>query len=93
MVFDSSARYLFQIADLGNGLRPAMCLDETDHRIDALPPQSVSLLKHVVGLANSGGETEIDLQPAALLATNEIKESLWFGLQFVGGHRFYLFGS
>ena len=92
-VLDSSARHLLQIADLGNGLRPAMCLDETDHHIDALPPQPVSLLEHVVGLANPGGEAKIDLQPAALLATNEIKETLRLGLQFVGGHRFYLYRS
>ena len=72
---------------------PSVRFDKANHRIDALPPQSVSLLKHVVGLANPGGETEIEFQPAALLATNEIKETLRFGLQFFGGHCFYLCGS
>ena len=90
MVFDSSARHLFQIADLSNGLRSAVRFNEADHHIDALPPQPVSLQEHVVGLANPGGETKIHFQPAALLATNEIKETLRFGLQFFGGHCFYL---
>ncbi len=92
-VLDSSARHLFQIADLGNGLRSAVRFDEADHHVDALPPQPVSLLEHVVGLANPGGETKIDFQPATLLATDEIQETLRLGLQFVGGHCFYLYGS
>ncbi len=66
-------------------------LDEADHHVDALPPQPVSLLEHVVGLADPRGEAEIDFQPAALLATNEIEEKLRLGLQFVGGHRCYLY--
>ena len=76
-----------RLADLGDGLRPAVRFDEADHHVDALPPQPVALLEHVVGLAHPGGEAEVDLQPAALLAADEVEEKLGLGLQFVGGHR------
>ena len=67
-IFDAAARNLFELADLGDGLRPAVGLDETDHHVDALPPQPVALLQHVVGLADPGGEAEVDLQPARAAA-------------------------
>ena len=58
------------------GLRPAVRLDEADHHVDALPLQPVALLEHVVGLADPGGEAEIDLQPAALLLADQRQKVL-----------------
>ena len=75
-VLDPPARHLLQLADLGGGLRPAVRLDEADHHVDALPPQPVSLLEHVVGLADPGREAQVDLQPAALLPADEVEEQL-----------------
>ena len=75
------AGHLLQLADLGDGLRPAVRLDEADHHVDALPPQAVAFLEHVVGLAHAGGEAEVDLQPAALLAADEVEEQLGLGLR------------
>ena len=85
-VLDPPAGHLFQFADLGDGLRPAVGLHEADDHVDALPPQPVSFLEHVVGLAHARREAKIDLQPAALLAADEIEEKLGLRLQFVGGH-------
>ena len=41
---------------------------------------------------NPRSEPEIDFQPAALLAMNEIEETLRRGIQLVGDHGFYLCG-
>ena len=79
-VLDPAARHLLQLADLGDGLRPAVGLDEADHHVDALPPQAVAFLEHVVGLADAGGKAEVDLQPAALLPADEVEKKLGFRL-------------
>ena len=53
---------------------------------DALALEALPFLKHLVGLADAGGETEVDLQPAALLLADQRQEMLrrWPGC--VGGH-------
>ena len=58
-------------------------LDEADHHVDALPAQAVALLEHLVGLADAGGEAEIDFQPPALLLADQVEEALGVGLRFV----------
>ena len=63
-----------------------MRLDEADRHVDALPPQAVAFLEHVVGLAHARGEAQVDFQPAALLPADEVEEELGLGLEFVGGH-------
>ena len=65
---------MFEIADLGDGFGPAVRFDKADRHVDALTAQSVSLLEHVEGLAYSGGETEVDFQPSALLTPDEIEK-------------------
>ena len=73
-IFDPPPRHLFELADLGDGLRAAVRLDEADDHVDAVLPQPIAFLEHVVGLAHAGGEAEVDLQPAALLAADEVEE-------------------
>ena len=83
-VLDPSAGHLLQFADLGDGLRPAMRLHVTDHHVDALAAEPVSLLQHVVGLAHARREAKIDFQPSSLLAANEVQEKLRLRLRFSG---------
>ena len=86
VILDLAAGHLFQLADLRDGFRPAVGLHEADRHVDALLPQAVSLLEHFVGLAHAGGEAQVDLQPAALLAANQLKETFRIGMRGVGGH-------
>src|SRR6185295_9281332 len=51
-------------------------LDEAEHDVDAALLEGVRLLQHAVGLADSGGEAEVDLEPAALAALHQLEEVL-----------------
>ena len=87
-VLDPSPRHLLQLADLRDGLRPGVRLDVADHHIDALPPQPVSLLEHVVGLADARREAQVDLQPPPLLPADQVQEKFRLGVQFVSRHAY-----
>ena len=79
-----------QLADLSRGLRPTVRFHVTDHHVDALPSKPVPFLEHLERFSDPRSKSEIDLQPATLLAANEVKEHLGFGLQFVGRHRAHI---
>ena len=89
-VFDPPPRDLFELADLHGGLRSSVGLDEADGHVDTLPAQPIAFLEHVVGLAHAGGEAQVDFEPAALLAADEVEERLGLGLEFVAGHGSFL---
>ena len=87
MILDAPARHLLQIAiNERRRLGAAVRLDHADDHVDALPLQTVRLLQHLVGLADAGGEAEVDLQPAALLLANQAQEVLRRRAGGVAGH-------
>ena len=53
-----------------------MRLDDADDHVHALPLEPLALLQHLVGLADAGGEAEVDLEPAALLLADQGEELL-----------------
>ena len=85
-VFDPPARGLLQFANLGDGLRPAVRLKEADNYVDAGSAQAVAFLEHVEGLADAGGEAEVDFQPPALLTADKIEKQFGLRLRLVGCH-------
>ena len=86
-VFEVFSRHLLELADLGERLGPAVRFHEADHHVDALPPQAVAFLEHVVGLAHARREAQIDLQPSPLLPADEVQEDLGLVLRLIGRHR------
>src|SRR5262249_13410319 len=54
----------------------AVRLDDADSDVHALLLQALPLLEHFVGLADAGGEAEVDLQPAPLLVADQRQEAL-----------------
>jgi hypothetical protein len=48
-----------------------MGFDITNHNIHALLPETVSFDQHLVGLANPGSRSEVDLQLAKLLPADD----------------------
>ena len=52
-----------------------MGLDEADDDVHAALLQGMGLFEHAVGLADAGGKTEIDLQPAALGPLDDSRKS------------------
>ena len=75
-VLDLAPRHLLQVADQGGGLGPAVRLDDADDHVHALLLEPLPLLEHLVGLADAGGEAEVDLQPAPLLLAEQRQELL-----------------
>src|SRR5262249_29450168 len=65
-VFDLAARNHFEISDLGFGVGPAIGLDETDYQVKALAAQQVSVLKHLVGLADARGGADVNAEANTL---------------------------
>ena len=55
--------------------RPWVSTRPIDH-VDALPLEAVPLAEHGVGLADAGRRAEVDLQPAPLLAADQVEELL-----------------
>ena len=51
-------------------------LDEADHHVDAALLERVRLLQHAVGLADAGGEADVELEPAALPLLDQLQEVL-----------------
>ena len=66
---------------------PAMGLDVGQDHVHAALLQGMGLFQHAHGLAHAGGKTEVNLQPAALGAFQQIEEVL--GAVGVGVHRQY----
>ena len=62
--------------DQRRGLGAAVRLDEAEHDVDAALLQRVRLLEHAVGLADARGEADVELEPAALRALDELEEVL-----------------
>ena len=58
------------------GLLAPVRLDETDHDVDAACLERVRLLQHAVGLADAGGEPDVELQPPALRLLDQLEEVL-----------------
>ena len=75
-VLDLPGRDHLEVADLLGRLGPAVGLDEADRHVDALPLQPMPLAEHGVGLADAGREAEVDLEPAPLLAADQVEELL-----------------
>ena len=53
-----------------------MGFDEADDHVHAPLLQGVGLFQHAVGLADPGGKTQIELQPAALAAVDQFQKIL-----------------
>ena len=85
-VLDLPGRDDLQVADLLGGLGAAVGLDEADRHVDALLLEPVPLAEHRVGLAHAGRGAEVDLQPAPLLAADQVEELLGAGAGRVDGH-------
>ena len=75
-VLDAPPRHLLQLAELRRRLGPAVRLDDADDHVHALLLQALAFLQHLVGLADAGGEAEVDLEPAALLLADQRQEML-----------------
>ena len=60
--------------------------DVADRDVHSLPLETPAFLQHFVRLADARRETEIDLEPAALLALDQAQEMLGDGFFFFGGH-------
>ena len=75
-VLDRPRRDDLQVADLLGGLGAAVGLDEADRDVDALLLEPVPLAEHRVGLAHAGRRAEVDLEPAPLLAADQVQELL-----------------
>ena len=67
VVFNHAPRQDFEPLDERARLGAAMSLDEPDDDIDAFVPQAPRVLQHGVGLADTGGGAEKNLQPARSL--------------------------
>src|SRR5262249_24472232 len=65
-VFDLAARHYLEISNLVFGVLASIGLDESDHDIKALPAHQVSILEHLVGLADAGRGADIDAEARAL---------------------------
>ena len=85
-VLDLPTGHLVQIADQRRRVCSPVRLHDPDHHIDTLPLQSVALLKHLVSFADTGGEAEIELEPAVLLLADERQEVFRPRTGCVGGH-------
>ena len=55
------------------GVGAAVRLDEPQHHVDAAPLERVRLLQHPVGLSDTGGEPDVELEPAALGAPEHLQ--------------------
>jgi hypothetical protein len=71
VVLSHQRRNNLQIADLRSRFGAIVRFNITNHDIHALPPESVPLNQHLVGLANSSTGSQVDLQLAKLLAAND----------------------
>ena len=86
-VLDLPGRDDLQVADLLGGLGAAVGLDDADRHVDALPLEAMPLAEHGVGLAHAGRRAEVDLEPAPLLAADQVEELLGSGAgRFGSGH-------
>src|SRR5262249_3664140 len=85
-VLDAPPRQLLQVADQGGGVGPAVRLDDADNDVNPLLLEPLALLEHLEGLADAGGETEVDLEPAALLVADQAQEVLGGWPLSVGRH-------
>ena len=75
-VFDARARDSLQPVDQHRGLGAAVRLDEAERDFDAAPLERLRLLQHAIGLADAGGEPDVQLQAPALRATEDLEEIL-----------------
>ena len=64
-VLDRPPRHDLEVADLLRGARAAVRLDEADHDVGAALPPAAALVQHRVGLADAGGEPDVDAQLAS----------------------------
>ena len=75
-VLDLAARHDLEPVDQRRGLGAAVGLDEAEHDVDAALAERVRLLEHPVGLADAGGEPDVELEPAAPGALHQLEEVL-----------------
>ncbi len=73
-VLDLLAGDDLEVADLREGLRAPVRLDEPDDDVHASAPQVVRLLQHAIRLARAGRRTDVDLELASLSLPNERKK-------------------
>ena len=64
---------------------PTMCLDKRQDNIDAALFKSMGLLQHLIGLADTGGRADVNLQPPALGALYQLQKI--FGSFAFRGHQ------
>jgi hypothetical protein len=67
LVFQPLARQDFKAFQQRLGLRPAVGFNHADDNIDAGFQLGMCALQHLIGLADPGGGTDKDLEPAGLI--------------------------
>ena len=65
-----------EVADLLGGLGAAVGLDQADRDVDPLLLEPVPFAEHGVGLAHARRRAQVDLEPAPLLAADQVEELL-----------------
>ena len=75
-VLDAPARDLLEALDQRRGVGAAVRFDEAEDHVDAALLQRVRFLQHAVGLADPGREADVELQPPALGALDELEKVL-----------------
>jgi hypothetical protein len=85
-VFNLAQGHDFEILHQGHSFRPAVGFNESDDHVHAAFLEGVRLFKHSVGLAHSGSEADVELEPAALAFLNKFEEILGAGMQVGIGH-------
>ena len=73
-ILDLAPRHVLEARDELRGLGAAVRLDEAEHDVDAALLERVRLLEHAVGLADAGGEADVELEPPALAPLDELEE-------------------
>jgi hypothetical protein len=66
VVFLGRAGNDFQALGQAGDIGPAVGFEKSDDDVDALVPEAVALLEHLIGLADAGRVAEVDLEPAPL---------------------------
>ena len=66
-VVNGAARYEFQALGLGDGFGAAVGFEVADDDVHSLGAEGLGFFQHAVGLADSGGIAQVDLEMAGAL--------------------------